>query len=124
MSSVEKKENESKKHKSKELNILLLSDIHFSITNVKKVKKYIDDNKLKIDLLLMPGDFLSLKGDDYTDKSKIKQSKLDIIKLFKECQTIFKEPIVIPGNVRTYIYIYHKYTKIAISIFFIIQNIA
>ena len=101
---IERKSSKDTKKKDT-FTIVLLSDIHNSINNIKKVKAYIDKNRINVDGLFMPGDFLNLKGNDYKDPLKIKESKSDLKSLFHQGKMIFNKPVVLPGNVRFIYYV-------------------
>ncbi|KAI3640688.1 hypothetical protein MIR68_001566 [Amoeboaphelidium protococcarum] len=55
------------------ITILVMSDIHFSMQNLQRLKDFILDNKLKYDMILCPGDL----GNVYHDKANISQREID-----------------------------------------------
>ena len=77
------------------MNILLVSDIHLSINNIKRVR---NDLNTKIDHVILSGDMCNLKGDDYTNESALRQSESDITEMINELKLISPSVYFIPGN--------------------------
>lgn len=58
------------------IRILLVSDVHCKTEHLKLVRSWIDKNiKYKIDVVLLLGDLNNLKGEEYTNKYKIKEAE-------------------------------------------------
>ena len=85
-------------HIARQIKILLISDIHLNTTNVRKVHQYLSANKIKIDHLWAPGDFLKLKDEDNDDEKKLKEAENSLIELLTEIKKIHPNPVIIPGN--------------------------
>ena len=82
----------------RQIKILLISDIHLNASNVQKVHRYLSANKIKIDHLWAPGDFLKLKDADNDDEKKLEDAETALVELLGEIKKIHPNPVIIPGN--------------------------
>ena len=83
---------------TKKIRILLISDIHLNKSNVAKVDEYIKANKVRVDHLWAPGDFLKMKEKDNDDEKLVEEGEKDLIDLLAQIRKIHPFPVIIPGN--------------------------
>ena len=95
-----KQKNDEGSEVKDHLNILIMSDIHNFSQYFTIVKQIIDKNKLKIDIVLCPGDIVNIKTkEQYKSKEYQLESLLAVEKIAREMLQFAPKIYLIPGNV-------------------------
>ncbi|KAM9993460.1 hypothetical protein ACTFIZ_011423 [Dictyostelium cf. discoideum] len=83
---------------NKEINILIVSDIHLSFTNIKKLGEKI--NNKKIDLIICGGDVCNFDPVNSNDLEKVKECENEMTEIFKALHEIVPsvDILYVPGN--------------------------
>jgi len=86
----------SSEKKHSHLRFLTVSDIHLSLSNVKKVIKWLDDRHLKVDFVLNSGDLANIKV--YNDEKILKEAEDVALSINNLLAMIHPTVFWIPGN--------------------------
>ncbi|KAM9957622.1 hypothetical protein ACTFIW_012588 [Dictyostelium discoideum] len=83
---------------NKEINILIVSDIHLSFTNIKKLGEKI--NNKKIDLIICGGDVCNFDPVNCNDLEKVEECEKEMTEIFKALHEIVPsvDILYVPGN--------------------------
>jgi Icc-related predicted phosphoesterase len=93
----------------KSFQILCVSDVHLSISNIQNISQWIKENNKTPDFIFCSGDIANLKGEEYNNKESVTKSignikkkqikKEDVFNILLELEKICPKCFFIPGNV-------------------------
>lgn len=84
--------------KEDKLNILLVSDIHESLENVKKLVSYLKDNLINPDYIFCLGDIMNIPQGSQDDQSIYDQRVNELQNILRTLELISHNLIYLPGN--------------------------
>ena len=86
----------------KEFSFLIVSDIHESMENVKKLVEYYSKTQTKFDYILCCGDIVTVPNNEQDFPESAKKYEPMIADLFKELEKICPNIVYVPGNHEPY----------------------
>ncbi|EGC33782.1 hypothetical protein DICPUDRAFT_154099 [Dictyostelium purpureum] len=90
--------NNESRPKDKTISILIVSDIHLSFNNIKRLNKEMVDNNKNIDLIICSGDVCNFDPVDSEDLLKVSACEGEMSNIYTYLHNIHKNIIYIPGN--------------------------
>ena len=84
--------------KEDKLNVLLVSDIHESIENVKKLVSYCKENSINPDYIFCLGDIMNISQGSQDDQSIYNEKVNELKTIFKTLELICPNLVFLPGN--------------------------
>ena len=82
----------------KELNILIVADIHKSLAYIEKLKEWQLETKQMFDYIFCCGDFLNLTEEEQKDDELIYKSEGEISSIINYLENICLSVLYVPGN--------------------------
>lgn len=91
-------ESKEENLKTKELDILLVTDLHMSVSYLEKLKEWQIENKAMFNYIFCTGDFLSLSYPENNDLDVIPKAEADISSLLSYLENMCLNVLYVGGN--------------------------